>query len=79
MTNVELADKMDAKLREASDTVHAKAAGSASLKHTRLSPLEFKIELGMLGGNFMFDAIMKRQLKSTLKQIDPGAEIMKIG
>jgi len=78
LTKDDVADELDSKLAEATETVQAKSKGLASLTHKRLSPKVFLVEMSMAHGNFLFDRILISELKKVLKKIDPDASIRKV-
>jgi len=78
MSRHDAADILDEKLVQAAVEVHDKSRGLATLAHKRTSPSTFEIEFGLPIQNRIFDMMILRQLKKTIKQADPGAKIKKI-
>ena len=77
MSRHDAADILDEKLVQASKDVQDKSNGLAVLSHKRISPSTFEIEFGLPLQNRIFDMMILRQLKKTIKQADPGAIIRK--
>lgn len=78
LSKLDAADMLDKKLVQAAKDVHEKSRGLATLAHKRVSPNTFEIEFGLPIQNKIFDMMILRQLKKTIKAADPGANIRKI-
>jgi hypothetical protein len=78
MSKEDVADILDKKLEQATRDVHEKSKGLATLTYKRINASTFEIEFGLPLQNRVFDMMILRQLKKTIKAADPGAKIRKI-